>query len=110
MFLIDPKDHIETFAPNTARGGGYFFGKQATSYFLQNNKLNLLIRSHEVVQEGFKVHHDGRCVTVFSAPHYFNANKGAIIRISGETEEVRPTVIQFSGIGRDYRQMFGNYL
>ena len=41
--------------------------------------LSLVVRSHECVGEGFTYHHDGRCVTVFSAPHYCEAesNSGA---------------------------------
>ena len=30
----------------------------------------MLIRSHEVKEEGYLVEHDGKCITVFSAPNY----------------------------------------
>ena len=32
---------------------------------------DLVIRSHEVKQDGYEVAHDGKCITVFSAPNYW---------------------------------------
>lgn len=31
----------------------------------------MVIRSHEVKQQGYQVEHNGRCVTIFSAPNYW---------------------------------------
>jgi len=76
------------------RGVGVAFGPDVTKSFLQNNGLELLVRSHEVKEEGFAVEHDGYCITVFSAPNYVDqmGNLGAFIRFEGghcesETEE-----------------------
>ena len=52
------------------RGVGQSFGPDITAAFLDANGLQLLIRSHEVKEEGYVVEHGGRCVTVFSAPNY----------------------------------------
>jgi hypothetical protein len=46
------------------------FGPDITKEFLDLNGLDLLIRSHEVKEEGYLVEHDGKCITVFSAPNY----------------------------------------
>ncbi|CAH1995895.1 unnamed protein product [Acanthoscelides obtectus] len=52
------------------RGVGCQFGPDVTKRFLELNNLDYIIRSHEVKQEGYEVAHDGKCITVFSAPNY----------------------------------------
>lgn len=66
------------------RGVGLQFGPDVTKRFLELNNLDLLVRSHEVKEQGYVVEHDGRCVTVFSAPNYCDqvGNKGAVINIT----------------------------
>jgi serine/threonine-protein phosphatase 5 len=63
------------------RGVGFAFGPDITKAFLERNGLNLLVRSHEVKEEGYLVEHNGKCITVFSAPNYCDTmgNKGAFI-------------------------------
>ncbi|KAL3875067.1 hypothetical protein ACJMK2_038005 [Sinanodonta woodiana] len=53
------------------RGVGTQFGPDVTKRFLQKNKLDYIIRSHEVKNDGYEVSHDGKCITVFSAPNYW---------------------------------------
>jgi len=64
------------------RGVGLSFGPDVTKKFLSDNNLDLLVRSHEVKEEGYEVEHDGKCITIFSAPNYCDqmGNKGAYIR------------------------------
>jgi serine/threonine-protein phosphatase 5 len=52
---------------------------------LENNSLEYIIRSHEVKDNGYEVTHDGKCITVFSAPNYCDTmgNKGAFITLDG---------------------------
>ena len=52
------------------RGVGLSYGPDITKEFLEFNNLNLLVRSHEVKEEGYLVEHDGKCITIFSAPNY----------------------------------------
>ncbi|KAK7546247.1 Metallo-dependent phosphatase-like protein [Phyllosticta citricarpa] len=65
------------------RGVGLQFGPDVTKRFCERNKLDTVIRSHEVRMNGYEVEHDGRCITVFSAPKYCDSteNKGAYIDI-----------------------------
>ncbi|KAK3700273.1 hypothetical protein RRG08_033551 [Elysia crispata] len=68
------------------RGVGVQFGPDVTARFLELNKLDYVVRSHEVKNEGYEVMHGGKCITVFSAPNYCDTmgNKGAYINITGD--------------------------
>ncbi|GES96794.1 serine/threonine-protein phosphatase 5 [Rhizophagus clarus] len=68
------------------RGVGIQFGPDVTESFLKRNNLDLLIRSHEVKENGYVIEHNGKCITVFSAPNYCDTigNKGAIINITSD--------------------------
>lgn len=70
------------------RGVGFSFGPDITQAFLQRNNLKLLVRSHEVKEEGYLVEHGGKCITVFSAPNYCDTmgNKGAFIHFDASLE------------------------
>ena len=57
------------------RGVGTQFGPDVTRRFLTRNNLDLVIRSHEVKNEGYEVMHDGSLITVFSAPNYWYGGK-----------------------------------
>ncbi|KAJ5077901.1 serine/threonine-protein phosphatase 5 [Anaeramoeba ignava] len=52
------------------RGLGVVFGADRTQKFLENNDLQLIIRSHEVKMGGYEVTHNDKLITVFSAPNY----------------------------------------
>jgi serine/threonine-protein phosphatase 5 len=66
------------------RGVTITFGPDVTERFLRANRLELLIRSHEVQEAGYAVQHGGKCVTVFSAPNYIGQmqNKGAVCNVT----------------------------
>ena len=73
------------------------FGEDVTKRFLESNGLDLLVRSHEVKQEGYEVAHDGKCVTIFSAPNYCDSmgNKGAMMIFD---RDMVPTFKQFTAV------------
>ncbi|KAF1795261.1 Metallo-dependent phosphatase-like [Phytophthora cactorum] len=81
------------------RGIGLSFGPDVTKAFLEHNNLDLLVRSHEVKDEGYLVEHDGKCITVFSAPNYCDqmGNKGAFIRFE---KDMQPRFTQFVAVVR----------
>jgi len=47
------------------RGVGQSFGPDITARFLAANDLTLVIRSHEVQDEGYQHIHAGKLITVF---------------------------------------------
>lgn len=76
------------------RGVGFSFGPDITEAFLEKNGLDLLVRSHEVKDEGYLVEHGGKTITVFSAPNYCDSmgNQGAFIHFGKDLE---PKFTQF---------------
>ena len=81
------------FRPS-ARGAGVEFGPDVTMQFCRQNTVALIIRSHECVEEGYEVLHDGRLITIFSASRYCGRqqNKGAFITV---TNALQPEIQQF---------------
>ncbi|KAJ2159919.1 Palmitoyl-protein thioesterase 1 [Coemansia sp. RSA 552] len=65
------------------RGTAIQYGPDVTKEFCDANNLKLVIRSHQQMDEGYEIAHNGQMVTVFSAPNYCDAatNKGAYICI-----------------------------
>ncbi|KAK5064660.1 hypothetical protein LTR84_000494 [Exophiala bonariae] len=84
MLWTDPQ--TEPGRGPSKRGVGLQFGPDVTKRFCENNGLEAVIRSHEVRMDGYEVEHDGRCITVFSAPKYCDTteNKGAYINVGPE--------------------------
>ena len=66
------------------RGAGISFGPDMTADFCSKNNVELVIRSHEVKEEGYEITHHKKCITIFSAPNYCDqmGNKGAVIQFS----------------------------
>lgn len=79
------------------RGVGVAFGPDVTERFLKNNNLSLIVRSHEVKDEGYSEEHDGKVITIFSAPNYCDqvGNKGAYIRFE---HDMKPKFTTFSSV------------
>jgi len=70
------------------RGVGLAFGPDVTEKFLKLNNLSLIVRSHEVKDEGYALDHNGKVITIFSAPNYCDqvGNKGAFIKFGHDME------------------------
>jgi hypothetical protein len=66
---------------NADRKIACFFGSDITEEFLKKYNLSMIIRSHQVKQDGYEFTHDGKVLTIFSASNYCRgSNWGAIIR------------------------------
>jgi protein phosphatase len=77
----DPEEDIKGTFPSP-RGAGRLFGPDVTARFLEMLNVDVLIRGHEPADEGFKISHDGRVLTLFSrkGEPYFNT-KGAYLQL-----------------------------
>ncbi|RDD38500.1 Serine/threonine-protein phosphatase 5 [Trichoplax sp. H2] len=79
------------------RGVGIQFGPDITKNFCERNNLDMIIRSHEVKNDGYEIAHDGQCITVFSAPNYCDqmGNKGAYITL---TSNLKPKYTSYEAV------------
>ncbi|RYH08865.1 hypothetical protein EON65_40555 [archaeon] len=59
----------------------------AHHHYLYYHYIHPSLRSHECEDEGYKWWHNGRTLTVFSAPNYCGVqrNKGAVVRFGDDT-------------------------
>ncbi|KAG0074964.1 Serine/threonine-protein phosphatase 5 [Linnemannia elongata] len=95
----------------SARGVGQKFGPDVTENFCKMNDIDMVIRSHEVKHQGYQVEHNGRCVTIFSAPNYCDSvgNKGAYINVTPETEKgYKLDYVQFDAVEHPKTQPYSN--
>lgn len=83
MLWSDPMspDHLKGRFPSK-RGVGCQFGSDVTEKFLKKNNLSMVVRSHEMKDDGFEILHHNKLCTIFSAPNYCDQmkNKGAVLR------------------------------
>ena len=78
----DPDRDITGWAEND-RGVSYTFGADVVRRFLEKNDLDLIVRAHQVVEDGYEFFADRGLVTVFSAPNYCGEfdNAGAVMAV-----------------------------
>jgi len=65
LLWSDPEEFVEETAAS-ARGAGVVFGEKITLQVLEALNAKILIRGHEACEQGFKVNHGGRVLTLFS--------------------------------------------
>ena len=74
------------------RGAGRLFGEDVTDKLLKMLHVNVLIRGHEPSDEGFKINHNGKVLTLFSrrGPPYPNSYGAYLqLNLSEEVEDAR---------------------
>lgn len=70
------------------------FGPDRVESFLKKNNLNMIIRAHECVMDGFERFAKGQLITVFSATDYCRKHKNAgAILIVKTNYEIIPKMI-----------------
>ncbi len=69
LLWSDPEKGIWGWGPNEW-GVSYTFGEEVLKMFLQSQGLDIVVRAHQVVEDGYEFFGDKSLVTVFSAPNY----------------------------------------
>ncbi|CAI5445105.1 unnamed protein product [Caenorhabditis angaria] len=79
----DPEPEIDLYQ-ESPRGAANIFGAKAVEDFCKNFDLDLIVRAHQVVQDGYEFFADRRLVTIFSAPFYCGQtnNVASVLNIS----------------------------
>eukprot|EP00929_Paragymnodinium_shiwhaense_P028642 TRINITY_DN16569_c0_g2_i1.p1 TRINITY_DN16569_c0_g2~~TRINITY_DN16569_c0_g2_i1.p1 ORF type:complete len:782 (-),score=139.54 TRINITY_DN16569_c0_g2_i1:67-2412(-) len=68
------------------RGMGCYFAPEVTKAFLETNNLQVLLRSHECVEQGYKILHSGLVSTVFSASNYDATNDACVAVVTSDLQ------------------------
>ncbi|VDK42235.1 unnamed protein product [Anisakis simplex] len=78
----DPDANVVGWAPNE-RGVSYVFGAEVLAQFLRRMDLDIVVRGHQVVEDGYEFFGRRGLVTIFSAPNYCGEfdNAGAIMNV-----------------------------
>ena len=71
LLWADPKDE-DGSSMNVDRGPE--FGPDISKAFLERNDVDRIVRGHTTVEDGFADQHDGRVITIWSAPDEGNTN------------------------------------
>jgi len=96
LLWSDPteSDNIEGLRPNARGPGLVSFGPDRVTDFCKRNKLQLIIRAHECVMDGFERFAQGQLITLFSATNYCGtANNAGAILVVGRGLVVVPKLI-----------------
>lgn len=87
LLWSDPDALVRTFSatdwPKNDRGVSYCFGRKHVDHFLSTFNMDLIVRGHMVVEDGYEFFNKRKLVTVFLAPNYcgeFN-NYGAVMNV-----------------------------
>ncbi|VDM98897.1 unnamed protein product [Thelazia callipaeda] len=81
----DPKLDIKGYEPNKLRNVSVAFGEDTVYKACKRMNLDLIIRAHQVMENGYGFFAGRKLVTIFSAPLYAELNnKGAVLRISAD--------------------------
>jgi len=95
LMWSDPEE-IEAWQVSP-RGAGWLFGTKVTNEFVNVNRLTMIARAHQLVQEGHKYMFNEQLVTVWSAPNYCYrcGNLASILTLD---EELRHSRIDFEAV------------
>jgi len=82
LLWADPEKEIMGWEESD-RGVSYIFGPDAVESFLKKFDLDLVVRAHQVVEDGYEFFGKRQLITLFSAPNYCGEfdNAGAMMTV-----------------------------
>uniref|UniRef100_A0AAF5RWA3 Serine/threonine-protein phosphatase n=1 Tax=Wuchereria bancrofti TaxID=6293 RepID=A0AAF5RWA3_WUCBA len=83
LLWSDPMLDLKGFIKNSIRGAGYFFGEDTVIACCEQLNIDLIVRAHQMIMNGYGFFCKRRLVSVFSAPRYLLSknNKCAILQV-----------------------------
>ena len=81
LLWSDPDKEVQEYDEND-RGVSVIFGEKIVQDFNKKNDLDLIIRAHQVVDDGYEFFAQRQLITIFSAPNYcgeFDNSAGIMI-------------------------------
>lgn len=85
----DPGEHEESTPSPRGRDVGVMeFGSNVTKAFLEKNKISRIIRSHRATRNGIEMCHEGKVITVFTAPNF--SCKAGYINVQRQNNKIQP--------------------
>lgn len=85
LLWSDPDEDITGWGEND-RGVSFTFGGDIVKEFLKKHNFSLIVRAHQVVEDGYQFFQKRRLLTLFSAPNYCGEfdNAGAVMRVTDD--------------------------
>jgi len=82
LVWADPDPETQGWGEND-RGVSFTFGADVVENFLKRHEFDLIVRAHQVVEDGYEFFAKRQLVTVFSAPNYCGEfdNAGAMMSV-----------------------------
>ena len=85
LLWADPSTDLSGWGESD-RGVSYCFGADVVKTFLQKHDLDLIVRGHQIIEDGYQFFADRGLVTIFSAPNYLGdfENTAAVLRVDAD--------------------------
>jgi serine/threonine-protein phosphatase PP1 catalytic subunit len=82
LLWSDPEKGVDDYGEND-RGVSVTFGEPIVRRFMYKHDIDLIVRAHQVVEDGYEFFSRRQLVTIFSAPNYCGEfdNSGAVMSV-----------------------------
>lgn len=112
LMWSDP-ENIEAWRRNS-RGAGWIFGHKVVDQFNLLNEVSLIVRAHQLVQEGYIYWFNEQLVTLWSAPNYCYrmGNKAALLHLDeyNNRDFIIFETVEESSQSKHYRNLMPYFL